>query len=158
MALERGTGAKTSDALTREQRRSRRKRPVRARTVSVKCMHRGELALPMGPAAPCSIPRPATRAQCSGVPRPCPFISCKHHLYLDVSPRTGSIKLNFPDLEVWELPISCALDIADEGGCTLETVGEIMNLTRERIRQVEVNALARLEAVVDMHDLREFAV
>jgi len=35
--------------------------------------------------------------------------SCKHHLFIDVSPRTGAIKLNFPDLEVWELGESCAL-------------------------------------------------
>ena len=90
--------------------------------------------------------RPQTRADCASIPRPCPFISCKHHLYLDVSPRTGSIKLNFPDLEVWQLPISCALDIAEAGGCTLETVGEIMNLTRERVRQLEVRALSRLQA------------
>jgi len=61
-------------------------------------------------------------------------------LYLDVNERTGSIKLNFPDLEVWELPETCALDIADRGGITLEEVGEIMNLTRERIRQLETAA------------------
>ena len=101
------------------------------------------------------LPRPQTRGDCVNGPRPCPFISCTHHLYLDVSPRTGSIKLNFPDLEVWELPVTCALDIADAGGCTLETVGDIMNLTRERIRQLEVKALSRLHALRDMRDLRE---
>jgi hypothetical protein len=35
---------------------------------------------------------------------PVPLRECKHHLYLDVNDRTGSIKLNFPDLEVWEMP------------------------------------------------------
>jgi hypothetical protein len=154
MAFERGPGQK-AEALTREQRRSRRKRPVRARTVSVKGMHRGELAFSTCAPSHPTLPRPVTRADCAQVPRPCPYISCKHHLYLDVSPRTGSIKLNFPDLEVWELPRSCALDVAEEGASTLESVGEIMNLTRERVRQVEVRALARLEAVADMHDLRE---
>src|SRR5690606_23138821 len=95
-------------------------------------------------------------AECVDGPRPCPYISCKHHLYVDVSPRTGAIKLNFPDLEVWELAESCALDIADRGGTTLEDVGAIMNLTRERIRQVEVKALAKLEAVRNMDALRDF--
>jgi hypothetical protein len=77
------------------------------------------------------------------------FISCKHHLYLDVNPGTGSIKLNFPDKEVWELEETCALDVADRGGITLEEVGSIMNLTRERIRQVETRGLLKLRAIAD---------
>jgi len=146
---------RASDEFTREQRRSRRKRAVRARTISVKRLTRREReATRSCPPEPFG-PRPMMRADCANVPRPCPYISCKHHLYLDVSPRTGSIKLNFPDLEVWQLPISCALDIAETGGCTLETVGEIMNLTRERVRQLEVRALSRLQAVCDMLELRE---
>ncbi len=88
--------------------------------------------------------------------RPCPFVSCQHHLYLDVSARTGAIKLNFPDLEVWEMTETCALDVADRGGTTLEEVGAIMNLTRERIRQVEVKGLAKLQALRDMSALRDF--
>jgi hypothetical protein len=90
--------------------------------------------------------RPRLRGECAGGHRPCPFVSCKHHLYLDVSEKTGAIKLNFPDLEVEQLGESCALDVADRGGTPLEHVGAIMNFTRERCRQVEVQALARLEA------------
>jgi hypothetical protein len=75
---------------------------------------------------------------------------------LDVSAKTGAIKLNFPDLEVWEMTETCALDIADKGGTTLEEVGAIMNLTRERIRQVEVKGLAKLEALKDMTGLRDY--
>src|SRR5208337_2271584 len=48
--------------------------------------------------------RPATRADCSAVPRPCPFVSCRHNLYLDVSKDTGSILLNFPSAEPEEMP------------------------------------------------------
>ena len=73
-----------------------------------------------------------------------------------MSARTGAIKLNFPDLEVWEMTETCALDVADRGGTTLEEVGAIMNLTRERIRQVEVKALAKLEALKDMTALRDY--
>jgi hypothetical protein len=93
--------------------------------------------------------RPRSRADCANGPRPCMFISCKHHLYLDVNPSTGSIKLNFPDKEVWELAETCALDVADRGGITLEEVGSIMNLTRERIRQVETRGLLKLRAIAE---------
>jgi Sigma-70, region 4 len=93
--------------------------------------------------------RPRSRADCAQGPRPCMFIACKHHLYLDVNPSTGSIKLNFPDKEIWELEETCALDVADRGGITLEEVGAIMNLTRERIRQVETRGLARLREIAE---------
>jgi hypothetical protein len=143
--------------VTREQRRSRRKREVRARTISVKRMTKRELELGrlLYPDVE-DVERPKTRADCLDGERPCPFVSCKHHLYLDVSARTGAIKLNFPDLEVWEMTETCALDVADRGGTTLEEVGAIMNLTRERIRQVEVKGLAKLQALRDMAALRDY--
>ncbi|ABF91698.1 sigma-70 region 4 domain protein [Myxococcus hansupus] len=93
--------------------------------------------------------RPRTRADCINGPRPCNFVSCKHNLYLDVNPETGSIKLNFPDKEIWELEHTCALDVAEKGGITLEEVGEIMNLTRERIRQVETRGLMKLREATE---------
>jgi hypothetical protein len=143
-------------AITREQRRSRRKRDVRARTISVKRMTKRELEIGRLLYPEADYDKPRTRAECAEGPRPCPFVSCKYHLYIDVSARTGAIKLNFPDLEVWDLGESCALDVADRGGTTLEDVGAIMNLTRERIRQVEVKALAKLEALRDMMHLRDY--
>lgn len=88
--------------------------------------------------------RPKTRGDCRDDQRPCPWVSCKHHLYLDVNPETGSIKINFPDLEPWELKHTCSLDVAERGGITLEEVGEIANLTRERVRQIEVRGLLQL--------------
>lgn len=141
--------------ITREQRRSRRKRDVRARTISVKRMTKRELEIGRLLFPETDYWKPHSRAECAEGPRPCPFVSCKHHLFIDVSPRTGAIKLNFPDIEVWDLGESCALDVADRGGTTLEDVGAIMNLTRERIRQVEVKALAKLEALSDMYSLRD---
>ena len=142
--------------ITREQRRSRRKREVRARTISVKRMTKRELEFGRLLYPETDYWKPKTRAECADGPRPCPYVSCRYHLYIDVSPRTGAIKLNFPDLEVWEMGESCALDVADRGGTTLEDVGAIMNLTRERIRQVEVKALAKLEALRDMMALRDY--
>ncbi len=90
--------------------------------------------------------RPRTREDCRNGPRPCPFVSCAHHLYLDVNADTGAIKFNFPHLDVWQMAETCSLDVADRGGITLEEVGNILNLTRERIRQVETKGIDRLRA------------
>jgi hypothetical protein len=148
--------ATSANAITREQRRSRRKREVRARTISVKRMTKRELEIGRMLYPETDYNKPQTRADCGEGLRPCPYVSCKHHLFLDVSARTGAIKLNFPDLEVWDMNETCALDVADRGGTTLEDVGAIMNLTRERIRQVEVKALAKLQALRDMMGLRDY--
>ena len=141
--------AKTDDTAPpkvsrKVRRRARRTRP-RSKTIAMKRLTREELRLGALLNPPVDIPRPTSRAVCSAEARPCPWVACKHHLYLDVNPETGSIKINFPDLEPWELKETCALDVADRGGITLEEVGEIMNLTRERIRQVEVRGLLKLK-------------
>jgi len=130
--------------FTREQRRSRRKRKVRARSIYTPRLAKDELELGKKLFPDQGEPRPRSRAECKNEPRPCPFVSCRYHLYLDVSPRTGSIKLNFPDLEVWELGESCALDVAERGGATVEHLGAMLNVTRERIRQLEIRALTSL--------------
>jgi hypothetical protein len=122
--------------------RPRRTRP-RARTIAPRRLTSIELREVANTRAE-QAERPRTRAECAHEQRPCPWVSCKHHLYLDVNPRTGTIKLNFPDLEPWELQHTCALDVADDGGHTLEEVGDITNLTRERIRQLEFRGLIEL--------------
>jgi len=127
------------------RRRQRRRDRPRSKTIAQKRltreeMRQGAMLLPF-----MDYDRPRNRGECCQAERPCPFVSCKHHLYLDVNPETGSIKLNFPHLEVWEMKDTCALDVAERGGITLEEVGEIMNLTRERIRQVEVRGLLKLK-------------
>jgi len=132
-------------AISRKVRRRRRRSRPRSKTIAMKRLTREELRVGRLLYPPVDIPRPATRAACSAEARPCPWVACKHHLYLDVNPETGSIKINFPDLEPWELEQTCSLDVADRGGITLEEVGEIMNLTRERIRQVEVRGLLKLK-------------
>ena len=87
--------------------------------------------------------RPRTRAECPT--GPCPWVSCKYHLALDVDPANGSIKLNFPGLDVDEMTATCALDVAEleDGERILAKVGAAINLTRERLRQIELKALAR---------------
>ena len=118
---------------------------VRARTIAPSKLTKDERSAADDTVYPEDVDRPQTRGACSEMARPCPFVSCSHHLYLDVNPETGAIKLNFPHLEVWEMAETCSLDVADRGGITLEEVGAILNLTRERIRQVEVRGLAKIK-------------
>ncbi|MBP9718122.1 hypothetical protein KBD59_02380 [Candidatus Gracilibacteria bacterium] len=99
---------------------------------------------------------PQTRSECQDGIRPCPYVRCKYNLYLDVNPRTGSMQLNFPNREPWEMEESCALDVADRGGTILEEVGDIFNLTRERIRQVEAQGLEKLRKKAAQLGLRDF--
>jgi hypothetical protein len=146
-ALPSEPAASEGPPRSREQRRSRRKRPVRGKTISIGRLARRDLELQMWlyPEAPgVDYERPKTRGECAGGPRPCPFVSCAHHLYLEVNGKTGSIKINFPDIEPGQMKHSCALDVAESDGATLERVGDLLNLTRERVRQIEVEALARV--------------
>lgn len=92
-------------------------------------------------------PRPKTRGDCvdGGInaQRPCPFASCQWHLAVNVNP-SGSFSETFEGAEFTEMPHTCALDVADEGGATLEAIGNVLNVTREAIRLVESKALAKL--------------
>lgn len=142
-----------ADELTRDSRRSRRRLPVRSRTISIKRLTKRELELGrlMYP-EDTSAERPRTRGECLTMERPCCFVSCKYHLFLDVTPK-GAIRLNFPDREIEDMPETCALDVADQDGMTLEDVGELLNVTRERIRMIEVQALAKVleQQALDAH-------
>ncbi len=93
--------------------------------------------------------RPKTRADCAKVPRPCPYVSCRYNLFLDVCPN-GSLRL--PHGETPEAVLaqktSCALDLAAEGERTLDEVGRVQGLTRERVRQIEGIAVQKVREVV----------
>jgi hypothetical protein len=76
---------------------------------------------------------------------PCPFVSCRSHLYLDVDRQSGNIRISRPDLEPTDLPETCARRVADQGGITLEALGAATNITRERVRQIETIAFNELK-------------
>ncbi|NOU27227.1 MAG: hypothetical protein HOO96_04900 [Polyangiaceae bacterium] len=94
------------------------------------------LASSSGRASPPPV-APSTRGECMAGPRPCPWRACRYHL--GESPSD-----------------SCALDVADRGALSLEEVGALFGLTRERIRQIEAKALAkvrvRLAVLAKSHD------
>lgn len=132
----------------KKDRRKRRRRPVRGKTLQVRKMpkeYRRLLAI-LYPDPEFAFVRPRRRVQCKNMPRPCPFVSCRYHLYMDVNEekRNGAIKINFPDLDVYEMEHTCVLDLAEGGPRTLDEVGEYMNLTRERVRQIEEECLNKL--------------
>lgn len=94
--------------------------------------------------------RPQTRQQCASVQRPCPYVACRHHLYLDVK-RGGTIVHSFSrDIEPWQLVHSCVLDLAELGGMSLEQTGTALGITRERVRQLEAAALPKLAEALAM--------
>lgn len=104
--------------------------------------------------------KPRVRSECEGGERPCPFVSCRYNLLVDVK-ESGAIKENLgpiEDVDFEALGDTCALDVADRGGDTLEAVGDMLGMTRERIRQVETRALAVLKAQAEMHTLQDYTV
>jgi hypothetical protein len=154
-AVERvGVGAADSVPAPSGPRRGSRPRSRSIRVVRV-TRRESRLAAERADELEAKIVRPHRREECRDGPRPCPHVSCRHHLYLDVNPATGTIKLNFPELEVWELAVSCTLDVAENGGSAIEAIGQLMNVTRERVRQIEAQALAKLVAVAEARSLRD---
>jgi hypothetical protein len=102
--------------------------------------------------------RPHVRAECREGPRPCPWVGCRYHLYLDTyttgdpeNPTPGLI-IHRPDVDPLDLPETCLLDLADRGPYTLAQIGEIFDLSRERIRQIEANALRKLARHANIRD------
>lgn len=69
-------------------------------------------------------PTPLQRGDCERGPRPCPHLRCKYRM-----PVFSSLG-------------SCVLDLADEGPRTLTQIGDALQVTRERIRQLEVKAFS----------------
>jgi hypothetical protein len=88
--------------------------------------------------------RPQTWGECVGGTGPCPYVACRHHLYLDVSADTGTIKINFPHIEPEDMQEPCTLRLASAQPQTLEQVAQRLNLTRERVRQIEDACLVKL--------------
>ncbi len=132
-------------------------------TISCKSLTREEVVLKSKlDAQNFVLTRPKTRAECKNMEGPCPYVGCKYNLYLDINKNNGSIKFNFPDLEFDELEETCALNIIEKGETTLEDIGKHMNLTRERVRQIQDNVIEKLkksglfpEEVLDYYNIKE---
>lgn len=116
------------------------RRKTRRRTLSPLRLTREEVAEGQELTIPEDVKRPRKRGDCVDGPRPCPWVGCRHHLFLDVTEQ-GGLKLNFPELEVHDLEETCSLDVADQGGRKMEQIAAITNVTRQRIDQIEKRSL-----------------
>lgn len=123
-----------------------------------------------------SIQRPRTRGECGEV-RPCPWVSCRHHLLLDVHvvegtrDRPPTIRFNgrsvrglqtgadasevqtFVDAAVErldQLEHTCSLDVADEGRHLYREVAQVLSVRRQRV--VEKARLAKAAMALAMLD------
>lgn len=116
--------------------------------------------------------RPQTRGDCAKGPRPCPWVSCAHHLALDVgdSEKRGDA-LRSP---TWEgavitgqsshdtflafansvtdalegMPYTCSIDAAEASEWTGDDIAEMLGVSRQRVQQIEAKGLALLKPKV----------
>jgi hypothetical protein len=104
---------------------------------------------------------PETRDECRGGVRPCPLVSCRYHLLLNVT-SDGRMysQRDFDEYDpvsiadaVRELEETCALDVAERGGeMSLEDVGGLLGVPRERVFVDEQRAHDRLAVLLaDAH-------
>lgn len=102
---------------------------------------------------------PRTRGECKDEPRPCPYVTCRHHLLLDIA-RDGRLYVTRDMDEADEdsvgdaleqMPQTCALDVADRGGMFEEDVAGLLNLTRTHIADIETAAKRKIRR--DGHEL-----
>ena len=56
-------------------------------------------------------------------------------------------------VEVEAMTSTCALDLADGEGATLDEIGAAQNISRERVRQIELEAIEHLRAEREMRRL-----
>ncbi len=59
---------------------------------------------------------------------------------------TGAIKINFPELEPEDMEHSCSLDAAEDGKRDCREVGELINLSREGVRKLTIQAQQKIRA------------
>lgn len=86
---------------------------------------------------------PRTRGECEGGARPCPLISCRHHLAADLLPG-GTLQVHWLPDEEPERP-SCSLDVADFGGLGPTDVALIMGVSKQRVVQIEERVVRKLK-------------
>lgn len=83
--------------------------------------------------------RPKTRGDCVNGPRPCPWVGCKYHMWLEVG-KGGHITYR-PGCDEDE---SCVLDIADRGGEEGSTIARYMGISRSRADQIYWRAMKKM--------------
>lgn len=114
------------------------------------------------------VERPRTRGDCVEGQRPCPWLSCRHHLAIEVHGdmrRGGGLSSTLSKIGAgrtrvlsdlashdafiaWSTAVldsldqrdTCSLDVADRGGATTVSVARVLRLTKQRVDQIEQRA------------------
>ena len=88
---------------------------------------------------------------------PCIHVGCRYHLYADVTPG-GALRVSPEWLRMINEPgpfpdgiQTCALDT--DGEWTLEAIGQLWGITRERVRQLQDIALAKSRRIAELRGL-----
>jgi hypothetical protein len=101
---------------------------------------------------------PRTRAQCKDMPRPCPYVSCRHHLWLRLKQEQPGNPQAGKQGDTTFRPAtmqSCSLDVADKGA-SFEEIGQLLGMDSTRGRQIAQAALEKLKALgVNVDELLE---
>jgi len=101
----------------------------------------GEIyCVPCGSAVVAELPT-VTRADCKDLPRPCPHTACRYHMTNEAPAGVGH-----PNSRTHKADV-CVADLldAEPHPHTLDEIGELFGVTRERIRQIQAKALRKLK-------------
>lgn len=104
---------------------------------------------------------PETRGECRGGARPCPLVSCRFHLLLNVT-SDGRMysQLEFDEdvpesiaEALREMNETCALDVSERGNnMTQEDVGAALGIPKEKVCVIEKRAADKVAVLVaDAH-------
>ena len=92
----------------------------------------------------------------------CPFVACRYHLWTDLVRRTITVgkdhkrtefRWDVAPTDAWGSWPTCALRAARQGPRTLDEVGDVLGVTRERVRQVQAQAIEHLADIAIQHGL-----
>lgn len=79
--------------------------------------------------------------------RPCAYLRCRWNLQIDINPQSGEIRLMTNGSEH-----TCALRVAQHDGLQLDEIAAILNVSIERVRQLEAKALHKLRRMTATTD------
>ena len=95
----------------------------------------------------------STHGACRQLPGPCPYAICRFNLTAETRDSRGAKPAHASAPILRE---ACALEAAEQGGMTLEEIATRFALTRERVRQIEAQALSRLRHPSHRRKLRDY--
>lgn len=92
------------------------------------------------------------RAECAEGPRPCPWVSCRHHLGLRVT-ALGEVRITFPDddggVDIEGMKDTCSLDVAErDGPMDTNEIGEVMGISPNRVAVIAERAMRKLGKLI----------